>query len=77
MEPNAHSLRNLFEQLGLASGEADIERFVAAHRPLAAGIALADAPFWTPAQAQFLREEVEDDADWAELIDQLNLMLRA
>lgn len=77
MEPSLHSLSNLFEQLGLPSGEAEIERFVAAHRPLAAGIDLADAPFWTAAQAQFLREEVEDDADWAEVVDQLNLMLRA
>jgi hypothetical protein len=76
MEPSTHSLRNLFEQLGLPSGDADIERFVAMHRPLAAGIDLADAPFWTAAQAQFLREEAEDDADWAELVDQLSLMLR-
>lgn len=77
MEPGTHNLRNLFEQLGRPGTEADIERFVAAHRPLADDIALADAPFWTAAQAQFLREEVEDDADWAEVIDQLNLMLRA
>ena len=77
MEPSVHSLRHLFEQLGLPSSAAEIERFVAAHRPLAAGIELADAPFWSAAQAQFLREEVEDDADWAELVDQLNLMLRA
>lgn len=77
MEPSVHSLRNLFEQLGLPGGEADIARFVAAHRPLAAGIELAEAPFWSAAQAQFLREEVEDDADWAEVVDQLNLMLRA
>ncbi|MCW5637448.1 MAG: DUF2789 family protein, partial [Rubrivivax sp.] len=33
--------------------------------------------FWSPAQARFLREEVAEDADWAELVDQLNLMLRA
>ena len=76
MEPTVHSLRNLFEQLSLPSSEAEIERFVAAHRPLAAGIALADAPCWSAAQAQFLREEIEDDADWAEVVDQLNLMLR-
>jgi len=76
MEPSVHSLRNLFEQLGLPGGEADIARFVATHRPLAAGTVLADAPFWSAAQAQFLREEVEDDADWAEIVDQLNLMLR-
>jgi hypothetical protein len=76
MEPSVHSLRNLFEQLGLPGGEADIERFVASHRPLAAGILLAEAPFWSAAQAQFLREEVAEDADWAEIVDQLNLMLR-
>ena len=37
----------------------------------------ADAAFWTPAQAQFLREEFTEDADWAERVDQLNVMLRA
>jgi hypothetical protein len=77
MESSTHSLRDLFEQLGLPAGVADIERFVAMHRPLAAGIDLADAPFWTVAQAQLLREEAEDDADWAEVVDQLNLLLRA
>jgi hypothetical protein len=77
MEPGVHSLHNLFEQLGLPSGKADIERFIAAHRPLPDGVALADAPFWSKAQAQFLREEIAEDADWAELVDQLNLMLRA
>jgi hypothetical protein len=76
MEPSVHSLRNLFEQLGLPSGEAEIARFVTTHRPLAAGTLLADAPFWTAAQAQFLREEIAEDADWAEVVDQLNLMLR-
>ncbi|MFO1331641.1 MAG: DUF2789 domain-containing protein [Rubrivivax sp.] len=77
MEPGTHSLSNLFEQLGLPGDAAGIEGFIAAHRPLAAGTALADAPFWSPAQARFLREEVAEDADWAELVDQPNLMLRA
>ena len=77
MESCVHSLRNLFEQLGLPAEEADIARFVATHRPLAAGIALADPPCWSVAQAQFLREEIAEDADWAEIVDQLNLMLRA
>lgn len=77
MEPGTHSLRNLFEQLGLAGDAASIERFVATHRPLPEGVHLADAPFWSKAQAQFLREEVAEDADWAEIVDQLNLMLRA
>ena len=34
------------------------------------------APFWTPAQAAFLREACMQDADWVELADQLSLALR-
>ena len=44
---------------------------------LPADVLLADAPFWTPAQATLLREELLEDADWAEVIDQLNAALRA
>lgn len=77
MELTNHSLSELFRQLGLPSGAVDIEQFVASHRPLAGDVKLADAPFWTPAQSQFLREEINEDADWAERVDQLNVMLRA
>jgi Protein of unknown function (DUF2789) len=72
-----HTLEDLFGQLGLASTPEDIRRFVTRHRPLAPGVRLADAAFWTPAQAQFLREEFTEDADWAEVVDQLNVMLQA
>jgi hypothetical protein len=34
-----------------------------------------EAPFWTPAQAKALRDMLLDDADWAEVVDQLNLAL--
>lgn len=77
MELPTHSLSNLFAQLGLPADEASIERFIASHSPLSENVALADAPFWTPAQAAFLREEIGDDADWAEVVDQLNLSLRS
>ena len=77
MDLTHHSLAELFSQLGLPNTAADIEQFVASHRPLAGDVKLADAPFWTPAQAQFLREEINEDADWAERVDQLNAMLRA
>ena len=76
MDTGTHSLANLFRQLGLASDATAIAQFVDAHRPLADDIRLADAPFWSTAQAQFLREEINEDADWAEIVDQLNLMLR-
>ncbi|MCK0509485.1 DUF2789 domain-containing protein [Aromatoleum anaerobium] len=77
MELPTHSMSNLFAQLGLPADEAAIERFIASHSPLPENVALADASFWTPAQAAFLREEIGDDADWAEVVDQLNLSLRS
>lgn len=72
-----HRFTELFAQLGLPSAEQEIRQFIAAHSPLTASIALADAPFWTTAQAAFLREELLGDADWAEVVDQLNAALRA
>ncbi|MBS0339230.1 MAG: DUF2789 domain-containing protein [Proteobacteria bacterium] len=77
MDLSEHTLRALFDQLGLPSSVAAIDAFIAQHRPLGESVALADAPFWSPAQAQFLREEFDEDADWAELVDQLNVRLRA
>jgi len=37
---------------------------------------MADAPFWSPAQARFLRESITADADWANVVDQLSVALR-
>lgn len=75
MELPNHDLKELFDQLGLPSGYREIEQFIATHRPLPNGTKLADAPFWTPAQARFLRDELLDDADWAPMVDQLNVLL--
>ncbi|CAN5894967.1 DUF2789 domain-containing protein [soil metagenome] len=75
MDLSNHTMSDLFAQLGLPGDEADIQAFVASHRALPGGAALADAPFWTPNQARFLRDEILEDADWAEVVDQLNLML--
>ena len=77
MEAPMHSINNLFAQLGLPSDEAAIEYFIKTHRSLTTSVVLSDAPFWTPAQAAFLREEILKDADWAEVIDQLNAKLHA
>lgn len=76
MEPPMHSINNLFTQLGLASDDASIVQFIQTHRA-ARNVALCEAEFWTPAQAAFLREEILNDADWAEVIDQLNAELHA
>jgi hypothetical protein len=72
-----HSFSELFAQLGLPSDEAGMQQFLKAHTPLAAEIALPAAPFWTAAQAAFLREECLKDADWADVVDQLNMALRS
>lgn len=75
MESQRHPMTHLFAQLGLPSTPADIQAFLASRR-LPTEVALADAPFWTPAQAGFLREAVEEDADWAGIIDRLDSGLR-
>jgi uncharacterized protein involved in type VI secretion and phage assembly len=77
MEASIHTLNNLFAQLGLPSDEDSITTFIKSHSHLASDIMLSEATFWTPAQAAFLREEILKDADWAEVIDQLNASLHA
>jgi hypothetical protein len=37
---------------------------------------LQDAPFWSESQSHFLEEGLEEDSDWAEIIDELDAMLR-
>ena len=56
--------------------EASIVSFIDAHRPLPDGVSLPEADFWSPSQAAFFRESIQADADWAEVVDQLNLALR-
>ncbi|WER44514.1 DUF2789 domain-containing protein [Cupriavidus sp. WKF15] len=77
MEPAFHRFSELFAQLGLPSDPPSIAAFIATHAPLPGDVELADAPFWTPAQATMLRDEIADDADWAEVVDRLNVALRA
>ncbi|MCB1960801.1 MAG: DUF2789 domain-containing protein [Rhodocyclaceae bacterium] len=76
MESPVHPLSALFAQLGLPSDAASVDAFIASHAPLANDIPIAAAPFWSPAQAAFLREELAEDADWAEVIDVLSARLR-
>ena len=77
MEPTVHPFSELFAQLGLAEDHHSIQSFIASHGPIPDGMRLEDAPFWTPAQSQLLREERQDDADWAMVVDRLNVALHA
>lgn len=76
MDLTDHSLKSLFAQLGLPNSKGEIDAFIERHSPLPGAVRLADAPFWTAGQAAFLREEINEDAEWAELVDQLDALLR-
>ena len=76
MEHSFHHFSELFAQLGLPTDVDGIRDFVILHSPLPETLRLEDAPFWTPAQAMLLRDSILQDADWAEVVDQLNVALR-
>jgi hypothetical protein len=75
MESHLHAMTDLFAQLGLPATPEAIQAFIAAPRADAAHRALPDAPFWTSSQAEFLRDQIANDADWASLVDELDRTL--
>ncbi|GAB2934708.1 DUF2789 domain-containing protein [Rheinheimera gaetbuli] len=74
MDTSAHNMATLFAQLGLDNDERAVSQFLQQHK-LAPGMAIQDAPFWTQAQASFLHESLKQDAEWCEIIDELNALL--
>ena len=76
MDTSTHTTQTLFDQLGLDSDPAAIESFILEHKPLPADIRLSEAPFWSAAQARFLRDGIAADSDWAEVIDDLDTRFR-
>lgn len=77
MERFNHRFHDLFAQLGLPNQPQEIRQFLTDHSPLASNVELPNAPFWTPAQASFLREALAQDSNWSELADQLSEALRS
>lgn len=75
MDSPTHDLEGLFDQLGLDSSESAIDDFIASNSPLPDDRKLIDADFWTPQQAAFLKEQLREDADWARVVDDLNLRM--
>lgn len=71
-----HDFSELFKQLGLPYSASDIEAFIDKYRPVEPSIELHEANFWNQAQKDFLRQQIDVDADWAETVDQLNVRLR-
>lgn len=74
MDTGRHDLPALFDQLGLPSDSDSINDFLASHE-LPAGTRLPFASFWTPAQRAFLKEALNEDAEWAEAADEMAMRL--
>ncbi len=75
MDTSSHTLEALFAQLGLDDSPEAIAGFVR-RNALTSDVLLHRGEFWTPAQAQFIRDAMREDSDWAEAVDQLNTMMR-
>ncbi len=75
MDTTPVDLGHLFEQLGLDNTEQAINEFIASHQ-LAAADTIWQASLWSPAQATFLKEALEADSNWSELVDLLDTQLR-
>ena len=76
MEYVFHDFTNLFAQLGLPNDPESIQQFLKAHSPLPPEVRLEDASFWTSSQAALIKENIVDDADWAQIVDRLNTVMR-
>jgi len=76
MELADHDLSTLFEQLGLENSDEAIETFISRHKPIPHHVLLHEADFWNTGQAAFLKEALDEDADWAIVVDSLDSMLR-
>ncbi|WP_018411364.1 DUF2789 domain-containing protein [Methyloversatilis thermotolerans] len=77
MDITPNSMENLFDQLGLPSDPQSIESFIDLFGPLDNGTRLHEATCWNPSQASFLRDALNQDADWIETVDTLNAQLHA
>ena len=76
MEPPVHNLNVLFDQLGLDDTDEAIQAFISRYKPVPGEVELHQAGFWNSSQASFLKQAIDDDADWSEVVDQLDTMLR-
>jgi len=75
MDTSSHTMQTLFAQLGLPNSDIAMDNFMQ-NNHLPAEIPLERAAFWSAGQAQFIREAITQDADWAEVVDHLDAQLR-
>jgi hypothetical protein len=76
MQRIVYSINTLFQQLGLEHEDQAIERFIREHSPLPASTTLEEATFWSPSQSAFLKEALDADSEWSDVVDTLDTQLR-
>lgn len=76
MDTSVHTIDTLFRQLGLPDRPDEIQSFIAEHKSASRDTPLSELPFWSSSQAEFLRTALAEDADWCEVVDQLDALLR-
>ncbi|AZG72703.1 DUF2789 domain-containing protein [Shewanella livingstonensis] len=76
MDTTSNDLSHLFKQLGLADNQQGIDDFVKQNK-LDKHTLIVDADCWNSGQKAFLKEALLEDAQWSEVIDQLDVMMRA
>ncbi|MBE0442072.1 MAG: DUF2789 domain-containing protein [Psychrobacter sp.] len=69
-----YTMNELFEQLGLDSSDEAINSFIEKHQ-LPKNEKLIESSVWTDTQRMFLQEEWQKDAEWVEVIDELNVRM--
>lgn len=69
-----HSIAELFKQLGLQNTEDAISSFINTNKTHN-NVSVDQLGIWNMAQATFLKECIDDDADWAGIVDELNSRL--
>lgn len=75
MDTSSHTIEELFQQLGLEDSSEAIDAFITNH-PLTKGMTLTDAPYWSQAQAEFLKQALKQNEDWAEVVGTFDAQLR-
>lgn len=76
MDLSTHNLNTLFAQLGLPSDDRAIAEFIRSHAPLPHDQPIYEAGCFSDVQAAFLAQGLDEDSDWAEVIDQLASAMR-
>ena len=76
MQSTAHTMDQLFDRLGLPSGEHEIDNFIERQKPVSSGKEIYELEFFNESQKAFLKRAKMEGTDWAELTDTLDALLR-